>query len=203
MSTQARVAKLEDLLGRIEKNRRPAPVALGGAAKATPVPLRATPQPAPAAPEAAPAAEEAAADARVRGLKPTPMEMALETMPEPSTEPSMDVEIVIDEGPEITIDADGEAFEEAVPTAPVETRAPEPVAPRAATPAAAAPRAATPAAATRAATPAPAPVAARPIDLPAAAPSGPVARAVSRAEPPEPRTFRELLDRSLALRPRG
>lgn len=183
MSTEARVAKLEELLGRIEKNRRPAPVVLGGAT-ATPAPLRAAPEPVPAAPEA-PTAAEVEALARSRAPKPTPMEMALETMPEPSTDVSMDVEIVIDEGPEITIDADGEGFEEAVPTAPVETRAPEPVAAR---PHAAAERA---------------PVAARPIDLPAPAPSGPVARAVSRAEPPEPRTFRELIARSLALRPRS
>ena len=187
MSSQAQVAKLEDLLGRIQKNRR-GTTPLGGAAKATPVPL-------PDARVEAEAHDAAAIDARARAPKPTPMEMALETI-EPA-ETSMEVEITVDEGPEITIDADGEVLEDSIPTAPVETRAPvveERPAPARIVP----PREAAPVAEARA----PEPVAPRPIEI-AAPRAAPVARVVSRAPALEPATFGELIDRTLALRPRS
>lgn len=202
----ARVAKLEELLGRVQRNRRPRPehegrtepitaevaVARPIAPSPEPEPPRA-PTPAPLRLESerpraiAPAPEpEAELEAPRPAPKPTPMEMALgglETM-----EPSVDLEITVDEGPEISIDEEGE-LEEAIPTAPVETRAPVEA------------RAPTPAPAQAPVEPAP-PLEARPIALEAAAPSRPVARVVSHAHPSEPQSFGELLDRTLALRPR-
>ncbi len=184
--TAARVAKLEELLGRVQKNRRAvAEVALGGAAKMTPVPAPAAAREAAAEKaeaEKAEAIDAAAVDARVRAPRPTPMEMALET-----AESSMDVEITVDDGPESTIDADGETLEDSIPTAPVETRAPvveEKPAPARIVP----PRE-------------PEPVAPRAIEV-AAPKAAAVARVVSRAPALEPATFGELIDRTLALRPK-
>lgn len=176
MSSAAQVAKLEDLLGRIAKNRRaaPEPIALGGQAAPAPRPEPA-PSPEPVAmPEPAAPMElaEATTEERLRPPKPTPMEVALES--ELESHADMDVEITIDDGPEITIDDEGEVTE-AAPTAPVGLPAVEP---------------------------APEPLVPRPIEAIAAKPSGPVARVVARATRSEPTTFGELLDRTLALRPR-
>ena len=201
VSAELRIAKLEGLLERIEKNRRPAPGPIGGvvgaagAAEApkpavpSPLPKPAVPspsvakvappepaprpepaQPEPAQPEPAQPELEVALDAgEPKAPKPTPMEMALEV----ELDGVNRVEVDLDEGPEIVIDHDDE-LEEAIPTAPVETRAPS----------------------------APGELAAQELELSAAAPSSPVARAVSKPAPTEVTTFGELLDRTLSLRPR-
>ncbi len=195
MSAELRIAKLEGLLERIEKNRRPAPGPIGGRVSAagaaeapkpavpSPLPKPAVPspsvakvappepaQPEPAQPEPAQPELEVALDAgEPKAPKPTPMEMALEV----ELDGVDRVEVDLDEGPEIIIDHDDE-LEEAIPTAPVETRAPS----------------------------APGELAAQELELSAAAPSGPVARAVSKPAPTEVTTFGELLDRTLSLRPR-
>lgn len=175
MSSAARVAKLEDLLERIKKNRRPTPgpIALRAAPVAEPV----AEAPAPSAPPPAVEIPEPTTEERLRAPKPTPMEEALET--ELESHADVDVEVTFDdEGPEITIDEEGEVTE-AAPTAPVDLRAPEPEP-----------------------TPAPEPLLPRPIEVAAAKPSAPVARVVSRPARKEATTFGELLDRTLALRPR-
>jgi len=182
VSNLAEIGKLEDLLGRIGRNRRAAPI--GGMAQAAvsapPIasPLSSSPPLATPLELAEPTTEE-----RVRPPKPTPMEMALET--ELESHSDMDVEITIDEGPELSIDEEGE-LAEAAPTAPVGLRAPEPPA--------AEPPAPEP--------PAPEPLLPRPIEVAVAKPSTPVARVVSRPQRREPTTFGELLERTLALRPR-
>jgi hypothetical protein len=211
------VAKLEALLGRIQKNRRsqasaalreaptqppahPVPVGLPAVARAAPV---AVAQPKAAPPpevELAPSMEEMP----MRAPRPTPMEMALE---EGFDGPDVQMEEV-----EITIDDGDEDMVASTPTAPVEMRAPvearPPVELRAAI--VEAPRqpeqraALHPAAAEQRATP-PAetelePIEARPIPIPALQPSAPVVRAVSPAPSIEPLTFGQLLDRTLSLR---
>lgn len=217
--TAARVAKLEALLGRIARNRRPLPArpakaeAKRPASIHPPLPTHAvvTARAAPSPPEPAPPPKPIVAptpepvltpppmedEARpVRATRPTPMEQAvvveLETL-SPREPSSVDVEISLDDdGTEVTIDADGdeslESFEGDAPTAPVEMRAPQP------TPVEIIP--AEPEAEEEEV------LAAAPIELPAAAASQPVARTVSRHATVEPETFGELLDRTLALRPR-
>lgn len=273
MSNAARVAKLEQLLARIERNRRPRPrpvqvakapstadlaapesptiptapkaatprepvapttaaTPVAPAPIATPVapPPIATPvAPAPIATPVAPPppsddfdltdfeppaeppkpadVAEPTTGERAKAPKPTPMEMALEVELENRPESMDDVEIEVEEGPEVTIE-DDEDLIEATPTAPVELRAPE----LASTPAPAprvsmpepAPRVSTPALDLRAPERAPArePLIPRPIETVAAKPSAPIARVTSRAPRTEPATFGELLDRALALRPR-
>ena len=170
MSVQAQVARLEDLLTRVQKNRTEGPTASFAGLAAAPIAAAA------AAPEVpSPSLSHSAAPPDVspsRAPKPTPMEMALlQESEEPEVEVTVDVDF---EEPEIVIG------EESIPTAPVGTRAPVQMP--------------EPATGKRAA------LAATPVRLaPTAAPSTPVARVVSRAEP---RTFGELLERTLALRPR-
>lgn len=184
MSNVAQIGKLEDLLGRIARNRR----AVGAVAHAAPAPIAAGPTPTAAAPMAAvplPPMElaEPTTEERLRPPKPTtPMEMALETELESRPEAEMDVEITIDEGPELSIDEEGELIE-AAPTAPVGLRAPAPE-----------PEVPEPAATE--------PLLPRPIEVAAARPSTPIARVVSRPDRRDPATFGELLGRTLALRPR-
>lgn len=191
MSVEAQVAKLEELLTRVQRNRGEGPTpSVASAAGSSASPVLAAPEiPAPSLGriDSAPA----------RGPKPTPMEMALL---QESEEPEVSVDITIDAEepepepePEIVIEA--EPPEESIPTAPVGTRAPVQM-PEPATgkrPAlSAVPAQSVPVQA--------APVRAAPVQIaPTAAPSGPVARVVSR---PEARTFGELLERALALRPR-
>lgn len=182
----AEIGKLEDLLGRIARNRRAVPV--GGMAQAVAVaapPIASPPSSIPP-PLSTPPLElaEPTTEERVRPPKPTPMEMALETELEGHSD--MDVEITIDDGPELSIDEEGE-LTEAAPTAPVGLRAPEPLA------------ADEPPAPEL---PLPEPLLPRPIEVAVAKPSSPVARVVSRPQRREPTTFGELLDRTLALRPR-
>lgn len=152
--SEARIAKLESLLERIQQNRRPLEAA-------GPTPVAAS---APAEPPGA----------RAPRHSPTPMEQALRA----SAAPEPEVEIVVDEeedeGPVITI-VPPEAEEPEIvvdeqPTAPVGTpaAAPEPSVPQR-------------------------------IEAPAPRPSAPVAKVVSKAAP---RTFGELLERTLSLRPR-
>jgi hypothetical protein len=192
VSDVAQIGKLEDLLGRIARNRRAVPVGgMAAVAHAAPVsvgsgaaaPMAAVPLSTPPLELAEPTTEE-----RIRPPKPTPMEMALETELESRPDSEMDVEITIDEGPEISIDEEGELVD-AAPTAPVGLRAPSPE-PSEPEPAAPAPPAA------------PEPLLPRPIEVAAAKASAPIARVVSRPERREPTTFGELLGRTLALRPR-
>jgi hypothetical protein len=113
------VAKLETLLGRIQKNRRPRPAGAPAAAKpmAAVAPVRREVERAPM-PEPEPPSQEIEID-RLRAPRPTPMEMALEegldTMD--GTETLEEVEITIDE------DDEREAIAQAAPTAPVGTPA--------------------------------------------------------------------------------
>lgn len=192
------IGKLEDLLGRIARNRRAAPIGgMAAVAYAAPPPAAPAAAAAPmaAVPLSAPPPIELAeptTEERIRPPKPTPMEMALETELESRPEAEMDVEITIDEGPDLSIDEEGELIE-AAPTAPVGLRAPvpEPAVPERAAPA---PAVSEPAA--------PEPLLPRPIEVAAAKPSAPIARVVSRPQRREPATFGELLGRTLALRPR-
>ena len=192
MSNVAQIGKLEDLLGRITRNRR-AVSGVAAVAHAAPAPIAAAPTPTAAAPMAAvplPPMEltEPTTEERLRPPKPTtPMEMALETELESRPEAEMDVEITIDEGPELSIDEEGELIE-AAPTAPVGLRAPAPE------PEVLEPEVPEPAATE--------PLLPRPIEVAAARPSTPIARVVSRPERRDPATFGELLGRTLALRPR-
>jgi hypothetical protein len=231
----ARVAKLEALLGRVARNRRPLP-ARSPATPSTdkrpslhpPLPThavvtaRAAPEPAPKLIPVAPIArepepilapppiDEMIEERPPRAVRPTPMEQAVNVeleahapfeAPSPS---SVDVEITLDdEGTELTVEAgddegidsfEGDALlSDSAPTAPVEMRAPQP---------------------TPIIIPAEEPedeeepsaeaeeLFARPIELPPAKAAQPVAKSVSRQVPIEPETFGELLDRTLALRPR-
>lgn len=173
MSVEGQVAKLESLLERIQQNRHPRP-------------------PVGEAPSAFAREEAATGEVPVRAPQPTPMEQALKVELEHRDEPEVEITVDADE-PEITIEADAPE----APTAPVGTRAPA-VTPQ-------------PAPSSPAATPQPAPrapVAARaespgapeavPLTKPKA-PSGPVARVAATAKP---RTFGEMIARTLALRPR-
>ncbi len=194
MNAEQKVAKLESLLERINRNRTPAPVglALSAAVAEAPAaaPPAASPQPPTPIPEAAPtpvpeAAPAAIIEPRIGSHRPTPatpMEMAVSgelEVREPS-EPELEITYPDDDEPILTIEAEPTPVEptrrpsavepppEATPTAPVHTRSPEAVEPRR-------------------------------IQTSATHPSAPIARVVSR---PEPRTFGELLDLALALRPR-
>ncbi len=176
--SEAQIAKLESLLGRIARNRRPEPPpsSLGLAA-----PLQEPVEAARVEIEEEPVAPETPA----RASSPTPMEQALsaetETTPaEPELEILVDADEDDDDGPVITIEADPPepppepplALTEDAPTAPIGTRAP-PTAPDPSVPAR---------------------IAASPVRA-----SSPVVRVVSQ---PAARTFGELLERTLALRPR-
>lgn len=239
--SEAQVAKLESLLERVRRNRRPlAPATRGPLARTSsdetavrvpagaahpparsseplapakasepPAPLKATPEPEPLAP-GVPASEApsplrpppasgrthseravsggATSSTAPKAAKPTPMEQALEVElgqrdGDVNEGPEIEIAFEDDDGPEVTID-ELDLPEEGIPTAPLGTRAP-PTAP----------------------TPQPAPMAAstevtQPHALELAAPAQPtrpIAHVVAR---PEPRTFGELLARSLALRPR-
>ncbi len=212
------VGKLEALLGRIQKNRqavaRHAAQAAPVAAPAARVAQRPAPEPTPAQKALAPkpAVVELTPpplddlEPALRPPAPTPMEMALEeggydTILGPG--PIIAAEPTSMEDVEITVDE--EEFGEEAQTAPVGTRAAEPVA---------APAVSMP---VRAAAPepqapmqprvepakiAPEPIAPRPISIPQVAASAPVARVVSQPTTIEPATFGELLERTLALRPR-
>lgn len=161
MSVEARIAKLESLLGRVQSRRRSLDEL--GAASAEEAPLRA--------------------------VSPTPMEAALEAVEEPEIE----IDESIDDEPELEIVMDADDEDEPIitvlppggneeldepelllddtPTAPVSTRAPVQASPS---------------------------IPERIEATPARA-SSPVSKVVSQARP---RTFGELLDRTLALRPR-
>jgi hypothetical protein len=204
MSAQARVATLEELLERVQKNRRSAgrqavggEVIAVGVAPSVPVEpspprsaeieieLRPTPVPMPSALQEEPALElELPGEKKSRAPAPAPTEAALEVeLDVARSEP----EVSIDEGPALTIGEDedvidlGELSADSTPTAPVGTRAPE---------------------LARAAPAVRAPGGPPPVPLATTAPSGPVARVVARPEPTTELTFGELLGRSLALRPR-
>jgi hypothetical protein len=183
MSNVAQIGKLSSLLDRIEKNRRAAASIGGMAAAAHAVPAPSVSSPPPPMELAEPSTEE-----RLRPVKPTPMEVALETEFESRPDSEMDVEITVDEGPELSIDEEGELIE-AAPTAPIGLRAPsiEPHPPEPPAPEIIA---------------APEPLLPRPIEVAAAKASAPIARVVSRPPRREPTTFGELLERTLALRPR-
>ncbi|MEC7521883.1 MAG: hypothetical protein VYE22_18510 [Myxococcota bacterium] len=174
------VAKLEGLLERIQDRRRPRPAPLAVEA-AEPITAERPVTPKAPALELAPEAESEDR-AAPRPIKPTPMEQALEIELESSPPPAMEddepvVEITVDDDePEITVTHDEPEIDTSEqPTAPLGTRAPA--------------VAASPAAPARESLP---------ISRPGA-PAGPVARVVSR---PAPRTFGELLSRTLSLRPR-
>jgi hypothetical protein len=175
MSVEAQVAKLEEILSRVQRNRAEGPTASVASSIVSAVAAG------PAIPEPSLSHSGRQEGASSRAPKPTPMEMALLLE---SEEPEVQVEITVDaEEPEIVIEA--EPPEESIPTAPVGTRAPL--------------QRPEPATGKRPAL-APSQPAEEPVNIPAtAAPSTPIARVVAR---PEPRTFGELLDRALALRPR-
>ena len=134
-----------------------------------------------AAEPAAPPVQEAQApeEAPAKPVQPTPMEQALKAGLDRREEPEIEISVDEDE-PEITIEA------EEAPTAPVGTPAPTPQ----------------PAPTAPVGTRAPAAQARGPqaVELPSpTAPSSPVAKVTATAKP---RTFGELIARTLALRPR-
>lgn len=174
MSHPARIAKLEELLERIQKNRRlrPGPLTLHAVSAAVePAAGSATSAPS-GLPEAFP--PEPTTEERMRVAKPTPMEEALETEFEAHTDVEVEVNFE-DEGPEITIDEEGEITTEiggpSVSAPPPTAASLEPLVPQ-------------------------------PIEASRAKPSQPIARVVARPAPAEAPTFGMLLARTLALRPR-
>ncbi len=191
MSVEQKVAKLEALLARIDRNRRPLE-SVGSAAIAAAPALPPAQEPTPAqTPEPVPDAPRGAVvSASQHARSQTPMEQALSFELEVD-EPEIEIDYGDDDddGPIITIEPgqpEPEDDLDGVPTAPVGTPAvakAEPAAPVPAAPAHAAPL----------------PVEPVRLETPVASASTPVAKVVSRAAP---RTFSELLDRTLALRPR-
>jgi hypothetical protein len=231
MTAQARVAKLEALLERIQHKRRrvvggeamaaaPAPAAaVTSAPVATPMkpaPERA-PTPAPAVPKSAEIEVE---------LRATPVPTASPVVSDPSLEldlgddrarppaptpmeqalgavPRSEPEISIDDGPEITFgDEDDEADDDSLDLGGGLSSDAAPTAPIGTR--APAPEPAKPAAAPAqvVAARAPQPSQPQPIALATASPAASVARVVARPEPVGEPTFGELLARTLALRPK-
>lgn len=185
MSVEERVKKLSALLARIEGNRRPFE-SVGSAALAAPAPpLRPEPirlEPAPEAPPSAVISERPAPASRFSptpGPMPsqrsaTPMEQALSFELEVEEPPQSDIDITFeeeDDGPIVTIEPGP------MPDAIDDDLDGVPTAPIG----------------TRAAPRTP-----ERIERPPARAAAPVVKVVSR---PAPRTFGELLDRTLSLRP--
>lgn len=178
MTAARKIAKLESLLARIDARRRPLESIGSAAVAAAPAPLRPEPPALDPVPDTPPGAVVSASQ---QPRSRTPMEQALSV--ELEVEETV-VEIDYgddDDGPIITIEPgpreEPEDDLDGIPTAPVGTpavsRAAEPAVPPRAEPLR--------------------------IETPVAHASSPVAKVVSR---PAPRTFGELLDRTLALRPR-
>lgn len=215
----ARIEKLENLLARVQRNRH-APPSEPRRMPSTPLELavESAELPLPSEPPPPPVFEERGTPPA--GVKVTPSfaKVAIPDDDEPElvmSEPSGDYDVVIDEN-----DDDGDDLP-TVPPPPPETPAPavvvsspgfEPVhlppLPPSERPAVMAPAEMAPATSVEVEPPPPVveaprpPPVARPIEASASVASGSVARVVAPAPMPEPASFGELLERTLALRPR-
>ncbi|MCB9595146.1 MAG: hypothetical protein H6719_20680 [Sandaracinaceae bacterium] len=204
MSAAAQIAKLEALLERIQSNRGDAPTPYTGSLDAAPdveatmeAPLDLD-EPLPTPEPAVPASALIAAPRRAQ--EPTPMERAVSTEldlgpadEDDDDEPELEISYPEPDEPALLLEVDDPS--ESTPTAPVHTRAPDTVRPEPAP---------EPDVLLDSLPPEPEPqleVEPQPerIELAVAAPSAPIAKVVAR---PKPKTFGELLDRALALRPR-
>lgn len=207
MSAAAQIAKLEALLERIQSKRTDAPTPFTGELAAAPdveatieapidldEPMAPTPEP------AVPASAVIAAP-RQRSPEPTPMERAVSTeldlgpADDDDDEPELEISYPEPDEPALLLEVDDAS--ESMPTAPIHTRAPDTVRPEPSPPE---PEPDV----LLDSLPEPEPQIEIPpqperIELAVAAPSAPIAKVVAR---PKPKTFGELLDRALALRPR-